>query len=500
MTTITRPVAGELEQRAAPDIELDDRRLRGLVPYGTESRDLGGWREVLSPGCLRDARLDDLVATVDHAGVPIGRYPTTLEVEDRDDGLHWTVVLPDSRGDVREAVERRDLRSSSWRMIVRRDEWRGDVRHIHEIAELRDVAVVTNPAYETATAEYRSHQEEPMSETATVEPEAEERTTPDPPQERQPPPAASGRLRVEDRETPAAGRCLADEFRSRGFPGETATLDFGRVFYAEERAATWTGSVDNLNPTRRGGVGLAFDQRYAWPAFGRIGVDPGTTAVQVMRQSQRTLAAAADVIRAIDATTPKPETSSKLEVITVALKQVASIQSGIPNVYLEQPLFNTVIEGDLRLAVNEALDKLVLDATAASPSQDPGTDSLVVAVRHAITILQGLGYSPDTLILTPQASEDLDTLTATPTDEIYVFSPGQPAPGIWGLSRRVSKSVAAPIVVDTTAFGKLYASAISLARFEENSGETNTSLVRLEGHAAFGVERQDAAVRLAAAA
>jgi hypothetical protein len=37
-----------------------------------------------------------------------------------------------------------------------------------------------------------------------------------------------------------------------------------------------------------------------------------------------------------------------------------------------------------------------------------------------------------------------------------------------------------------------------LARFEENAGKTNTSLVRLEGHAAFGVERQTAAIRIAA--
>ena len=255
----------------------------------------------------------------------------------------------------------------------------------------------------------------------------------------------------------------------------------------------------NLAPTRRSGAGLAFDQRYAWPAFGRIGVDAGTTAVQVMRQSGRTLAAPTDVIRPLAATTPKPETSSVLEVVTVPLKQVASVQSGVPNVYLEQPMFNTVIEGDLRLAVNEALDKLVLDATAASPFQDPGTASLVVAVRKAITTLEAIGYSPDTLILRPQDAEDLDLLTANPTDEIYVFSPGQPAPGIWSLTRRVSKSVAAPIVVDSNAFGKLYSSAISLARFEENDGSTNTSLVRLEGNAAFGVERQDAAVRLAAA-
>ena len=56
----------------------------------------------------------------------------------------------------------------------------------------------------------------------------------------------------------------------------------------------------------------------------------------------------------------------------------------------------------------------------------------------------------------------------------------------------------APVVFDSQAFGKLYAGPVSLARFEENAGSTNTSLVRLETNAVFGVERQNAAVRIAA--
>lgn len=62
----------------------------------------------------------------------------------------------------------------------------------------------------------------------------------------------------------------------------------------------------------------------------------------------------------------------------------------------------------------------------------------------------------------------------------------------------ISKVVAAPVVLDSTAYGKLYASPARLARFEENAGKSNTSLVRLELHAACGVERQSAAVRIAA--
>ena len=180
------------------------------------------------------------------------------------------------------------------------------------------------------------------------------------------------------------------------------------------------------------------------------------------------------------------------------LKQVASVQSGVPNIFLEQPLFNSAIEGDLRLALAEALDKLVLDEVAAADNEAPGTASLIAPVRKAITTLQGRGYSPDLLILTPQAAEDLDLAVATDDGELYIFSPGSPAPTPWGLNRRVSKSAASPVVVDSSAFGRLYSSAISLARFEEAAGSTNTSTIRLEGSAAFGVERVDSAIRIAA--
>jgi len=171
-----RPTPGQLEERAAIDPAaaptVDGRRLRGLIPFRVESRDLGGWREVIEPGALRAAKLDDLVARVDHAGVPLARHPGTLDLDERSDGLHWSCELPESRSDVREAVERGVLRSTSWQMVVGRDEWRGKVRHVHEIAELRDVSVVTSPAYAEARAEYRSEPgPEPTSAAIISEPD-----------------------------------------------------------------------------------------------------------------------------------------------------------------------------------------------------------------------------------------------------------------------------------------------------------------------------------------
>jgi hypothetical protein len=81
----------------------------------------------------------------------------------------------------------------------------------------------------------------------------------------------------------------------------------------------------------------------------------------------------------------------------------------------------------------------------------------------------------------------------------FVFGAGRFAPGqLFGMNVRISKTIPAAAVVDASAFGKLYASPVGLATFEENAGKTNSSLVRMELHAVFGTERQNAAVRIAA--
>jgi hypothetical protein len=155
----------------------------------------------------------------------------------------------------------------------------------------------------------------------------------------------------------------------------------------------------------------------------------------------------------------------------------------------------------VRLSYNDGLDKLILDAIALSGFQAPGTDPLVVSVRKAMTTILGNGYNPDTLLLTPANAEALDLAVTgiTGGTQDFVFTPAQFAPGtIFGMQRRISKTIPAAAVVDSQAFGKLYAGPVALASFEENAGKTNSSLVRFEGNAVFGVERQNAAVRIAA--
>ena len=109
------------------------------------------------------------------------------------------------------------------------------------------------------------------------------------------------------------------------------------------------------------------------------------------------------------------------------------------------------------------------------------------------------GYRPDTLILRPVDAEGLDTLRTSGSELFYVFAAGNFAPSeLFGLTRYISKTVAAPIVMDAQAFGKLYASPLKLQTFEQDAGQTNKSRVRIEMNAQVGVERQAAAVRIAA--
>ncbi len=286
---------------------------------------------------------------------------------------------------------------------------------------------------------------------------------------------------------------LADAFRREGFPGKSAVLA-----WPEFKALLWSGSVDTLHPIRRPGAPLRSDQRYLWPVLPQEAVGGDVTAIQVLRQASRTLPSAASVVRSIDAITVKPEVDSALELLTVPMKQVAAIETNVPNVILSQRQADQVIETDLRLALNEGLDKLVLDAVAASGFQAPGTDPLLVSIRKAITTVSAAGYNPDTLVLTPAASQTLDTLQDSANN--YIFGAGRFAPGqLFGLNVRVSKTVAAPIVVDASAFGRLHASPVRLDRFEADSGTTNRSNVRMELHAAVAVHRQNAAIRVAAA-
>ena len=205
-----RPTVGEVEERTLPEeaeLRVEGNRLHGLIPYGVESRDLGGWREVIEPGALTFADKGDLVATLNHnRDRLLGRYDVTLQIEDRDDGFAWSCELPQgpTGQDVREAVKRGDLNQSSWRMVVGQDRWEGQTRHVEEVRELRDVAVVTTGAYPADST--RVELRERPDHTHTHEHTEEDK--------------------VENREdTPSGGLVVEDRSGEGGKPVENRILD-----------------------------------------------------------------------------------------------------------------------------------------------------------------------------------------------------------------------------------------------------------------------------------
>jgi HK97 family phage prohead protease len=276
----------------APNVELRsvatpaavaEGRLRGLVPYSVESRDLGGFTEVIDAGALDGADFSELICTREHdRSQLLGRYPSTLSVELTPAGLAWAAELPDTPTgvEVRSAVERGDLRASSWGMVVAKDYYVGAVRHIAKIAALVDVCVTAVPVYKTAEATYRSVPAVTTTNEVTmpdVAPDAvAEATAP----VTEPAPTLTVETRAaEPAAKPPVG--LAAEFRAAGFPAAPASIEF--------RAAAFTGSNDLLSPVRREGVELGADQRYVWPMVPQVPVGAGDTAVQILRQTVRTL-------------------------------------------------------------------------------------------------------------------------------------------------------------------------------------------------------------------
>jgi hypothetical protein len=94
----------------------------------------------------------------------------------------------------------------------------------------------------------------------------------------------------DDYRSGVAGRGLAKQFRDAGFPGrpgERAQIPWQEF---ENRAVTWTGSVDNVLVSRHGAGAFGYDQRWAWPAFETVPVNAGVTSVDVLTQTARSLA------------------------------------------------------------------------------------------------------------------------------------------------------------------------------------------------------------------
>lgn len=165
----TKPEGAELrsivlpvEHRADGDGKVT---VTGYAAVFGETADIGGYfREIIARGAFANTlRTADVRAYFDHdRGRVLGRSSAgTLRLKEDQKGLHVEIDLPDTSDgrDVRTLIERGDITGMSFSFIAVRQEWDETAdpptRTLIEI-ELREVSIVSEPAYDGTTIALRS--------------------------------------------------------------------------------------------------------------------------------------------------------------------------------------------------------------------------------------------------------------------------------------------------------------------------------------------------------
>ncbi len=162
-TTERRIHTGQLELRSGRG--SSPGTLHGYAArFDSESVDLGGFTERISPGAFTEAlQTSDVRALVNHdPNLVLGRTPKTLRLHEDHQGLRFELDLPDTTvgRDTAESVRRGDVSgcSFSFTLADAGDSWSTGAagtsrREIHQIGTLFDIGPVTYPAYpDTAVA------------------------------------------------------------------------------------------------------------------------------------------------------------------------------------------------------------------------------------------------------------------------------------------------------------------------------------------------------------
>jgi hypothetical protein len=131
--------------------------MRGYAAvFNVLSEDLGGFRELVEPGCFTESLgVDDIRALVNHdSSLVLGRNKAgTLRLREDARGLATECELPDTNAgrDIAESIKRGDVTQMSFGFRTIEDVWErhedgGELRRLRK-AQLRDVSPATFPAY-----------------------------------------------------------------------------------------------------------------------------------------------------------------------------------------------------------------------------------------------------------------------------------------------------------------------------------------------------------------
>jgi len=148
--------------------------LEGTIPYNCESEDLGGFREIIAPGAFKRTLNagSDIKAFWAHDEREILGSTTsgTMVLEDRADGLHFSIRVPTGSASRVETVERGDASGVSFGFITdpAGDKWNFEgpetIRTLLSVHLLEISPGVAFPAYPAAHAK-ANHRSNPAEQT-----------------------------------------------------------------------------------------------------------------------------------------------------------------------------------------------------------------------------------------------------------------------------------------------------------------------------------------------
>jgi HK97 family phage prohead protease len=185
-----------IELRAAPAGSSSPGTLSGYAAvFNRTSVDLGMFREVLAPGCFKDALArSDIRALYNHEPDHLlGRTTSgTLRLAEDEVGLRMECDLPDTQlgRDLAELCRRGDLTGQSFSFTTDSDSWdysaSPPLRTVRAVGELYDVGPVTYPAYSDTSVACRAYnkaletREQPPAIEPAPEPEPASEPAPEP--------------------------------------------------------------------------------------------------------------------------------------------------------------------------------------------------------------------------------------------------------------------------------------------------------------------------------
>lgn len=147
-----------LEIRALNTVEKTEENIvEGYaLKFNTESRNLGGFIETITPEALEGVDLSDVRCFLDHdSSKLLGRTSSgTLKLNVDETGLYFRCILPNTSvgRDAMELVTRGDLNQCSFGFTVEQDKWaKGNdimMRSINKIGSLFEISLVSIPAYD----------------------------------------------------------------------------------------------------------------------------------------------------------------------------------------------------------------------------------------------------------------------------------------------------------------------------------------------------------------